>query len=153
MSKLSHRQSQILEFIEKFSQEHSYPPTVRDIRDKSGMRSRNNTLLSTSVIDYNLHRIAALRPDKLRLHSEISRGIELVKDEPESITLMDGKFRCDLDGWSFEGIDALGEATIGITEGDLLQILVAGVHDVILEDAYEEGVTGKIVFIPDQTVR
>ena len=151
MSKLSHRQQQILGFIDSFSKEHECPPTVRDIQRGSGMRSRNDTLVSTSVIDYHLNILKA--KGYIRREPEVSRGIWLVKQDEEPITLMDGKFRCDLDGWSFEGIDALGEATIGITEGDLLQILVAGVHDVILEDAYEEGVTGKIVFIPDQTVR
>ena len=44
---LSARQKQILDFINGFDEEHSYPPTIRDIQYAC-------SISSTSVVDYNL---------------------------------------------------------------------------------------------------
>ena len=65
---LSGKQERILEFIDSFLVEHSYPPTVRDIQSGCG-------LSSTSVVDYNLR--ALERQGYLRRSREISRGIEI----------------------------------------------------------------------------
>lgn len=65
---LSHRQKCILEFIQGFLTEKSYPPTVRDI--VSGCN-----ISSTSVVDYNLDILE--RQGYIRRHRDISRGIEL----------------------------------------------------------------------------
>ena len=67
--KLSQRQQRILEFIQKFMDEHQYPPTVRDIQNGCEVSS-------TSVVDYNLHKLQAM--GYLRREPEVSRGIELV---------------------------------------------------------------------------
>ena len=67
--KLSQRQQRILEFIQKFMDEHQYPPTVRDIQNGCEVSS-------TSVVDYNLHKLQAM--GYLRREPEVSRGIELI---------------------------------------------------------------------------
>ena len=67
--KLSQRQQRILEFIQKFMDEHQYPPTVRDIQNGCEVSS-------TSVVDYNLHKLQSM--GYLRREPEVSRGIELV---------------------------------------------------------------------------
>ena len=59
----------MLDFIHRFWEERSYPPTVRDI--VSGCQ-----ISSTSVVDYNLDILE--REGYLRRHSGVSRGIELL---------------------------------------------------------------------------
>ena len=49
---LSARQKRILEFIQNFYEERSYPPTIRDIQQACGISS-------TSVVDYNLRILGA----------------------------------------------------------------------------------------------
>ena len=49
VKKLSERQENILTFIKNFLDEHSYPPTVRDIQTGCNVSS-------TSVVDYNLRK-------------------------------------------------------------------------------------------------
>ena len=68
-NKLSQRQQRILEFIQKFMDEHQYPPTVRDIQNGCEVSS-------TSVVDYNLHKLQGM--GYLRREPEVSRGIELI---------------------------------------------------------------------------
>ncbi len=68
-NRLSQRQQRILEFIQKFMDEHQYPPTVRDIQNGCEVSS-------TSVVDYNLHKLQAM--GYLRREPEVSRGIELI---------------------------------------------------------------------------
>ena len=67
--KLSHRQQEILGFIQKFMDERQFPPTVRDIQ--AGCQ-----ISSTSVVDYNLHKLQ--QNGFLRRLPEVSRGIELI---------------------------------------------------------------------------
>src|SRR3990170_2562531 len=69
MKILSGRQKQIINFLSRFAEENSYPPTVRDIVSGCGISS-------TSVVDYNLDILE--RQGYIRRHSGISRGIELV---------------------------------------------------------------------------
>ena len=71
-----------------------------------------------------------------------------MNDEPEPITLMDGKFRCQMDGYVFEGCDNDGNVFVLTTEEMLDIHLMSIVHDVILDDAYD-GIVGKIVFVPE----
>ena len=68
-NRLSQRQQRILEFIQRFMDEHQYPPTVRDIQNDCEVSS-------TSVVDYNLHKLQAM--GYLRREPEVSRGIELI---------------------------------------------------------------------------
>lgn len=69
MKQLSRRQQDILSYIESFSDEHSYPPTIREIQE--GL-----TISSTSVVDYNLNVLE--QRNLIRRNRNISRGIELV---------------------------------------------------------------------------
>ena len=66
---LSARQKRILEFIQDFYGEHSYPPTIRDIQQACGISS-------TSVVDYNLRILE--REGRIRRDREVSRGIEVL---------------------------------------------------------------------------
>jgi repressor LexA len=68
MKSLTRRQQSILEFIENFSDDHSYPPTIREIQE--GL-----SISSTSVVDYNLKVLE--QRDHIRRNRNISRGIEL----------------------------------------------------------------------------
>jgi repressor LexA len=69
MKQLSRRQQAMLEYIERFLEENTFPPTIRDIQ-------RDLNISSTSVVDYNLN---ILEQRKLiRRNRNISRGIELV---------------------------------------------------------------------------
>ena len=67
---LSDRQQRILDFIQEFYEEHSYPPTIRDIQQAC-------SISSTSVVDYNLHKLE--REGHIRRDREVSRGIELLE--------------------------------------------------------------------------
>ena len=67
--KLSPRQQRMLEVIGDFIDEHSYPPTVRNIQERCDISS-------TSVVDYNLHILE--REGYLKREPEVSRGIELL---------------------------------------------------------------------------
>src|SRR3990172_1869523 len=69
MKTLSSRQRHIINFLTRFAEENSYPPTVRDIVSGCGISS-------TSVVDYNLDILE--REGYIRRHPGISRGIELV---------------------------------------------------------------------------
>ena len=68
-AKLSERQERILAFIQQFMDENHYPPTVRDIQ-------YGCEVSSTSVVDYNLHKLQAM--GYLKRQPEVSRGIQLV---------------------------------------------------------------------------
>ena len=68
MRRLTSRQEQILNFLREFIDEHSYPPSYRQIAQAC-------KISSTSVVDYNLEILE--REGYLRRHRDISRGIEL----------------------------------------------------------------------------
>jgi repressor LexA len=71
---LSLRQQKILDFIRKFSREHGFPPTIREIGEQVGISS-------TSVVSYNLN---ALEKKKwIERDRSVSRGLRLV-DRPGS---------------------------------------------------------------------
>lgn len=69
MHKLSERQRRIIGFIEGYTEEHGYPPSIREIGQAVGISS-------TSVVDYNLRILE--REGYIRRDREISRGLELV---------------------------------------------------------------------------
>jgi repressor LexA len=69
MKQLTRRQQDILTFIENFSDDRSYPPTIREIQE--GL-----SISSTSVVDYNLNVLE--QRNLIRRNRNISRGIELV---------------------------------------------------------------------------
>jgi repressor LexA len=66
---LTEKQFEILEFIERYIAQNSYPPTIREIQQALNISS-------TSVVDYNLNTLE--RQGFIRRNRHISRGIELV---------------------------------------------------------------------------
>ena len=69
--KLPLRRQQILEFIQEFITENGIPPTVRDIQ-------RACDVSSTSVVDYNLHKLR--QAGYLNRRPDVARGIELLDE-------------------------------------------------------------------------
>lgn len=67
---LSDKQELMMDFIEAFTFEHGFPPTIRDIQE--GCK-----ISSTSVVDYNLRILE--RGGLLKRSREISRGIEITR--------------------------------------------------------------------------
>jgi repressor LexA len=65
---LSDRQIRILEFIQQYLEEHSYPPTIREIGKAVGIPS-------TSVVKYNLERLQ--EKGHIERSEEVSRGLRL----------------------------------------------------------------------------
>jgi len=75
--KIPLRRQRILGFIQEFIDENGIPPTVRDIQ-------RACDISSTSVVDYNLHR---LRQDGyLNRRPDVARGIELLDDSGQPVS-------------------------------------------------------------------
>jgi repressor LexA len=68
--KLTDRQRRILEFIQQFSQEYGYPPSIREIGRAVGISS-------TSVVNYNLNRL--VEEGYLSRDQNVSRGIRLTE--------------------------------------------------------------------------
>jgi repressor LexA len=66
---LSRRQQAMLEYIERFLDENTYPPTIREIQ-------RDLEISSTSVVDYNLNILE--QRNLIRRNRNISRGIEVI---------------------------------------------------------------------------
>ncbi|MEX2237153.1 MAG: transcriptional repressor LexA [Dehalococcoidia bacterium] len=79
MPELSDKQQRILNFIEKFIEEHDYPPSIRDIQISCGISS-------TSVVDYNLK--ALERAGHIKRGREVSRAIEVVGAKRRRTTLV-----------------------------------------------------------------
>ena len=69
--KLSVRRQQILDFIREFIGDNGIPPTVRDIQHACGISS-------TSVVDYNLHKLR--EAGFLNRRPDVARGIELLDE-------------------------------------------------------------------------
>lgn len=70
---LSTRQQDILDFIRRFSREHGFPPTIREIGQDVGISS-------TSVVSYNLNVLE--KKNRIERDRSVSRGLRLV-EEPE----------------------------------------------------------------------
>ncbi len=68
--KLSDRQRDIISFIGKFSREHGYPPTIRQIGEAV-------KISSTSVVNYNLNKLE--KDGYLTRDLKVSRGVRLVE--------------------------------------------------------------------------
>lgn len=77
--KLSERQRNMLDFIEKFSTENGYPPSIREIGKAVGISS-------TSVVNYNLNRL--VEEGYLDRDQHVSRGIRLTEKLLKSVGKM-----------------------------------------------------------------
>ena len=75
--KLPARRQQILNFIQEFIGENGIPPTVRDIQ-------RACDVSSTSVVDYNLHKLRQAR--YLNRRPDVARGIELLDENEQPVS-------------------------------------------------------------------
>lgn len=67
-NKLSERQRRMLEFIQKFTEESGYPPSIREI-------GAAVDISSTSVVNYNLNRL--VEEEYIDRDQNVSRGIRL----------------------------------------------------------------------------
>ena len=67
---LSLRQQKILDFIRRFSNDHGFPPTIREIGQDVGISS-------TSVVNYNLNVLEKKR--HIERDKNVSRGLRLVE--------------------------------------------------------------------------
>ncbi len=72
---LSSRQRKILRFIDEYSAENGYPPTIREI----GEATETN---STSVVNYNLNKL--VEEGYLDREQRVSRGVRLTQRIPGS---------------------------------------------------------------------
>jgi len=73
---LSTRQQAIVEFIQHFTRNHQYPPTIREIGHEVGISS-------TSVVNYNLNILE--REGLIERDREVSRGIKLIGAAAEAL--------------------------------------------------------------------
>jgi repressor LexA len=89
LGKLSDRQRRILEFIQRFTREKGYPPTIREIGKAAGISS-------TSVVSYNLKKL--VREGFLDRQSEVSRGIRLSREYQITFAPPEGMQRVPLLG-------------------------------------------------------
>src|SRR5258708_34478383 len=71
---LSQRQRAILTFIRQWSDEHGYPPTIREIGEAVGINS-------TSVVNYNLNKL--VKEGFITRSKDVSRGIRVVGNGDE----------------------------------------------------------------------
>ncbi len=71
------RRQQILEFIQGFISDNGIPPTVRDIQKACDISS-------TSVVDYNLHKLR--EAGYLNRRPDVARGIELLDNEGQPVS-------------------------------------------------------------------
>lgn len=67
---LTERQRRMLEFIQRFTEENGYPPSIREIGNAVG-------ITSTSVVNYNLNRL--VEEGYLGRDQNVSRGIRLTE--------------------------------------------------------------------------
>jgi repressor LexA len=74
--KLSERQRRMLEFIERFTVDSGYPPSIREI-------GKNVGISSTSVVNYNLNRL--VEEGYLTRDQNVSRGIRMTKKLLKSV--------------------------------------------------------------------
>jgi len=73
---LSERQVKILEVLERFHFQNGYPPSIREICDKTGISS-------TSVVNYYLNQLE--EGGYIERDGRVSRGIRLVKPLSETL--------------------------------------------------------------------
>ena len=73
---LSERHRKILEYVEDYQKQYSYPPSIREIGDRTG-------ITSTSVVNYYLAQLE--KQGYIQREKNISRGIRVLKSLPGSL--------------------------------------------------------------------
>ena len=91
-AKLTDRQRKILEFIEEFSDDNGYPPSIREIGSAVGISS-------TSVVNYNLNRL--VEEGYLLRDQNVSRGLRLTEKIGRAKEQLVESFRIPLVGRIF----------------------------------------------------
>jgi repressor LexA len=72
-NKLSERQRNMLRYIEKYTEDNGFPPTIRQIGENTGINS-------TSVVNYNLNKL--VQAGYLMRSQHVSRGLRLTGPVP-----------------------------------------------------------------------
>ncbi|MEZ4668000.1 MAG: transcriptional repressor LexA [Anaerolineae bacterium] len=72
-NKLSERQRNMLRYIEKYTLDNGFPPTIRQIGENTGINS-------TSVVNYNLNKL--VQAGYLNRSQHVSRGLRLTVPVP-----------------------------------------------------------------------
>lgn len=73
---LSERHRKILEYLEEYQKQFGYPPSIREIGDRTGISS-------TSVVNYYLAQLE--KQGFIQREKNISRGIRVMKSLPNSL--------------------------------------------------------------------
>jgi repressor LexA len=73
---LTTRQRKIVDFIRRFTREHRFPPTIREIGDEVGISS-------TSVVNYNLNVLE--KKQYIERDRNVSRGLRLANGENDVV--------------------------------------------------------------------
>lgn len=139
MKALNQRQQKILEFINGFTEERGYAPSIRDI-------VRGCSISSTSVVDYNLRILE--REGRLKRDADVSRGIVLMQGgrrrAKASVPVL-GQIAAglpipvpDTDTWNGQGDGDFVEVTPELTKGrdDVFALRVKGTSmiDALIND-------------------
>jgi repressor LexA len=130
--KLSERQSEMINFIGKFTHDKGYPPTIRQIGEAV-------SISSTSVVNYNLNKLE--REGYIARDLKVSRGVRLVEGVGRRLArTLEGRISIPLAGFIFASEPVLvgdtaqtgGDEVIELTrdlisdEGDLFALRVKG---------------------------
>ena len=116
--RLSERQQKILEFVDEYLEENSYPPSIREIGAAAGISS-------TSVVTYNLQRLE--ERGYISRDRDVSRGLKLTS-RARAQTTPEGVVRLPLLGRIVAGepipvpasdFPLMGDETIELTRGIL----------------------------------
>lgn len=110
---LSDRQIRILDVLEAFQQKYGYPPSIREICEKTGISS-------TSVVNYYLDQLQEL--GYIERDQGVSRGIRLIKPA-EAVSPVDAMVDAarQAGATAKQAVQDVGQAV-----GELLQIPVMG---------------------------
>jgi repressor LexA len=133
---LSDKQARILQFVERFVEDHDYPPSIRDIQ-------QGCSISSTSVVDYNLKRLE--EKGLLRRDREISRAIQLpaaaTRRRAQAVPLL-GKIAAGLPiptppdtlPPDFEAVEVTEEQTRGRPNAFALRVEGTSMIDALIND-------------------
>ena len=153
VKELTHIQSQVLEFIERFMEERRMPPTVREIREHMGYRSDNaawqhlNALGRKGVLklEGRSRGITLTRPAGLPLVGRVAAGAPLLAEEniEDYLKIDQSLFRPRAD--FLLRVQGMSMRDAGILDGDLLAVHKTSVaeQDQIVVARLREEVTVK----------
>jgi repressor LexA len=114
--KLSERQRAIVAFIERFTRERGYPPTIREIGEAA-------SISSTSVVNYNLNRL--IDGGHIVRDKKVSRGVRLADTgNPRGLVTI------PLAGYIFASAPVLVDDAIQTAPDEVIELT----HDLV-EDA------------------